>query len=111
MVSGLFGGLGHCSFVSISLTIRFVMPFPTSMPFPFWYTGIWLQNLVLRLKANFYKICPVASQTYYSEKQGSSEKWSAISAETTAGPAHEIWFTVTRPTAGVISNITYTVLL
>lgn len=58
MVSGLFWGLGHCSFVSISLTICFVMPFPTSMPFPFWYTGIWPQNLFLQLKASFFEMCP-----------------------------------------------------
>lgn len=34
-----------------------------------------------------------------------------IPGETTAGPAHEVWFTVTCPTAGIISNITYAALL
>jgi len=80
------------------------------MPFPFWYTGIWPPNLFLQLKANFYNICPVTSQTYCSEKQGNSE-CSVIPGEATAGPAHETWFSVTHPIAGIVSNATYTVLL
>lgn len=48
---------------------------------------------------------------YCSEKQGSSEKCFVTPGETTAGPAHETWFTVTRPTARMISNITNPVLL
>lgn len=52
-----------------------------------------------------------SSQTYYSEKQGSTETSTVIPGETTAGPAHEVWFTVACPTAGIISNVTYAALL